>query len=91
MSPDAIDASSGRPTVAEIPGLATRHAIITPDCRINRGSMEAFEEAVSRCRHEYLLILQGHGELDVEGRNDGIIGRVTLHLVLTMEREADRG
>jgi len=42
-----------------------KHAIITDQCRANRGDEEAFDEAVRRLRNEYKAILDAHDENDV--------------------------
>lgn len=51
-----------------IPGIAARHAIITPNCRtVPRPhfdpdpAMAAFDEAAARCREEYAAIMRARG------------------------------
>jgi hypothetical protein len=59
-----------------IPGTKAKHAIITDQCRINRGDREAAEEALSRLREEALECMAGHD-----------FGHgVQFHLVLTVEK-----
>lgn len=57
-----------------VPGLSAHHAIITPTCRVNRGPIDAFDEAVRRLKAQYLAC---HGA-DNETAN--------FHVVLTVER-----
>ena len=56
-----------------LPGLKAKHAIITPECRQNRGNDGALVEALKRIRDEYFAI--------VEARSD----QFTCHVVLTVE------
>ena len=63
--------------MAEIPGAAASHQIITPECRSGRGDEGAFVEAMLRVRTEYLSIVEGWA---------GKERQPTLRLVLTMER-----
>lgn len=37
-----------------LPGIKAHHAIITDECRANRGDVEAFSEAIARVWPEYL-------------------------------------
>ena len=59
----------------KIPGVKTKHAIITPVCRDHRGSLGAIVEALRIVEKEYGSIL-GH---DTQEQ------RPTFHLVLTVE------
>ena len=47
---------------SQIPGIAARHAVVTPTCRANRTDIGAFDEAVSRLRADYERILAKRGE-----------------------------
>lgn len=58
----------------EIPGLKASHQMITPTCRENRGSADAFDEAVDRIRQVYQSC---EGSVDNE--------TVTWHLVLVRD------
>ena len=60
----------------QIPGIAARHAIITPACRgpEGEGAMGAFEEAVNRVRQEYIACEAQYAT------------KANFHLVLTVER-----
>lgn len=66
------------------PGAVVEHAIITPECRQNRGTDGALAEAIQRVTDQYWQVVHGW-QLSPE--------QPTLHLVLTMERPAksDRG
>jgi hypothetical protein len=61
-----------------IPGVAAKHAIITDECRQNRGDAGAVEEALRRLREEYDNVARGWPV--------GSGGR--FHLVLVVERPA---
>lgn len=63
----------------KLPGLKASHQIITPTCRENRGTSEAFLEAAERIQRAY----------DNYARSEGSEG-VTWHLVLVRE-EAKHG
>ena len=54
-------------------------AFITPECRANRGTDGAWEEAVARLRVEYEAVVAAWASEPVEP---------TLNLLLTMERPA---
>ena len=56
------------------PGVSARHAIISDQCRINRGNEGAIDEALARIREEFLQIAP-KWEL---GNN------TTFHVVLTV-------
>jgi len=58
-----------------IPGLAAKHAIVTPECRFNRTVVGALEEALERLECEYLICTRLPD-------NKG----ATYHFVLTIER-----
>lgn len=58
--------------------VAAKHAIITDECRTNRGDSGAFEEAVNRLRQEY----------HVAAKNWGTDKGVKLHVILAVERPA---
>jgi hypothetical protein len=60
---------------ASVPGITAKHAIVTPECRENRGKDGAFEEAARRLREEYDIILASPENSDVE-----------FHVVLTVVR-----
>ena len=60
--------------VGGAPGIKALHAIISPLCRANRTTEGAFDEAVNRCRTEYLAC---QNEANAEAN---------FHLVLTVER-----
>lgn len=58
-----------------VPGIAAAHAIITEECRRNRGDVGAFEEAVRRLRKAF-----------DEGLTFWALGTgKRIHLVLTVE------
>lgn len=59
----------------KIPGLKAKHAIITPECRVNRGDTGAIHEALSRVLDEYKAILKARSD------------KPTFHLVLTVEEQ----
>lgn len=62
-----------------IPGMTFSHQIITSECRENRGSEMAFQEAVKRLRDAYWnLILPG------------IDDQTEIHLVLVVQQERHR-
>jgi len=61
-------------TETRVNGLKAGHAIITPDCRKNRGTTFAFLEAADRLRKLY----------DDYARSEGSEG-VSWHLVLVRE------
>ena len=50
----------------KIPGLKSGHAIITVECRTNRGRVGAFDEAASRLRKLYdqYSTAEGNGGVD---------------------------
>lgn len=58
-----------------IPGLAAKHAVVTPVCRENRTSAGAMYEAIARLQLEYLACTE------VLENQDAI-----YHFVLTVER-----
>lgn len=62
-----------------IPGAAMAHAIITNECRSNRGVDGAFEEAVDRLRAAYEQRLEGPVSPDTE-----------IHLVLVVQEARHR-
>lgn len=62
-----------------IPGMAASHQIITKQCRENRGTFDAFEEAVSRLGIAY-------DALAVKGIADD----TEIHLVLVVQQERHR-
>lgn len=66
--------------MAKVPGAQVAHAIITFECRNNRGDLGAFDEAVSRLRSQYdqLVALRGD-EIDTH-----------FHLILSIESERHR-
>jgi hypothetical protein len=55
-------------------------AFITPECRANRGTDGAWDEAVARLRVEYDAILEGW-------KNEPAMP--TLNLILTMDRPCE--
>ena len=57
-----------------VPGIAAKHAVITPTCRGNRTVAGAFDEAAARVKQEYLVC-----------QTDGN-AKANFHLVLTVER-----
>lgn len=59
----------------KIPGIKTKHAIITKVCRKNRGVDGAFDEAVRRLREDYESLAAAPAN---EAAN--------FHLVLTVDR-----
>ena len=66
--------------MAKVPGVQVAHAIITFECRNNRGDFGAFDEAVNRLRAQYdqLASLRGD-EVDLH-----------FHLILSLESERHR-
>lgn len=59
----------------KIPGIKARHAIVTDQCRGNRGDEGAVDEALARLREEALSCFEGwRGKPGVQ-----------WHFVLTME------
>lgn len=60
---------------ARIPGIKTLHAVVTDDCRNNRGEVEAADEALRRLRDAYIDIAKFWA--DKPG--------VKFHFVLTVE------
>lgn len=65
------------PVTTRVPGIAARHAIVTPTCRANRGDEGAVDEALRRLREEALAV--------IACREDEAYD---LHLVLTVEAKA---
>lgn len=63
-----------------IPGLKSGHQIITPVCRVNRGSEPAFIEAVLRLQKLYDRYAASEGSENVN-----------WHLVLVREEPQPRG
>lgn len=57
-----------------IPGLKSGHQMITPTCRENRGSIDAFDEATARLRSTYARYADTAAN-----------GGVTWHLVLVRD------
>lgn len=57
-----------------VPGVKALHATITPQCRVARSALGAFDEAVVRLRNEYLAC-------QVKA-NEG----ADFHLILSVER-----
>lgn len=66
--------------MAKVPGAQVAHAVITFECRNNRGDFGAFDEAVKRLRTQYdqLVALRGD-EIDVH-----------FHMILSVESERHR-
>ncbi len=63
--------------MSKLPGIKAMHTIITPNCRkVRGGNAEAFDEAISRLRKEYMQI--------IHLREDR--GNIHFHLVLTVEK-----
>lgn len=62
------------------PGTAAAGAVITPECRTNRGDGGALEEAISRVRRKYHEICKGWKDAPVQP---------TMRLVLTVERPVE--
>lgn len=65
--------------MAKIPGQKAEHAIITPQCVVNRGQLGAIEEALRRIKLEFLglaPIWEGRG--------------ANFHVVLTVERQTEQ-
>lgn len=62
-----------------IPGMAASHQIITKQCRENRGTFDAFEEAASRLRDDYDQLARS-----------GIADETEIHLVLIVQQERHR-
>lgn len=60
--------------VTSIPGLKSGHQMITPTCRVNRGTTPAFLEAAKRLQDLYDRYARGDDSEDV-----------TWHLVLVRE------
>lgn len=61
-----------------IPGIKAQHAMITDQCRVNRGDIGAIDEALARLRVAAINCLPGWPT------DQG----VNFHLVLTVERPA---
>jgi hypothetical protein len=79
---EGLDFLGGKMSETKIPGLAAKHAIVTPVCRQNKTYIGALDEAVERLRQEYISCTQ------VLENQDAI-----YHFVLTVERpdiEADK-
>ena len=64
-----------RNITSKVPGIKSRHAIVTPTCRENRGDTGAFYAAVDLLRAEYEATL-----------NFKVNENVKFHLVLTVDR-----
>jgi hypothetical protein len=79
-NPTTTPATTPRMSESNIPGICAKHAIVTPECRANKGHVTAFEEAISRLFDEYALINCYPENVDVK-----------YHLVLTVERPALHG
>lgn len=62
-----------------IPGLKSGHQMITPVCRDNRGTTDAFLEASERLRRAYDSYARSEGNEDV-----------TWHLVLVRDDGSER-
>jgi hypothetical protein len=62
----------------KIPGLAAKHAIVTPTCRKNRTALGALAEAIERLQLEYIACV------DVPENENAV-----YHFVLTIERQAE--
>ena len=61
----------------ETKGIKAVHAIITDECRTNRGDVEAGKEAISRLATEYDSLIKWHK-----------VGKdVKFHLILAVELE----
>lgn len=65
--------------MTKLPGAVAAHAIISDDCRRNRGNEGAFEEAIVRLRKQYDQIVDGWP----------IGSDVKIHLALTIERPGE--
>lgn len=63
--------------MAEIPGSTAAHAIITPECRQNRGDGEAWVEAARRMLAMYESIIDGWKDAEQQP---------TIHLALILQR-----
>ncbi len=60
-----------------IPGIKAQHAIITDQCRVNKGDEAAIDEALGRLHHEYMQPATVPANM---GKG------VNFHVVLTVER-----
>lgn len=58
-----------------VPGIKAQHAVISDDCRLNRGNRGAVDEAIARVRVEYESLLE-HWPIGKEAK---------FHLVLTVD------
>lgn len=61
--------------MTKIPGIKAKHAVITDECRVNRGDIGAFGEAQERLMVEYLELMR------LRNAEKG----VNYHLVLVVE------
>ncbi len=62
----------------DIPGIKAKHAIITDECRENKGDMLAIEEALDRIREEYFSIVNHRDDNDA-------CDLVDYHVVLVVD------
>ena len=52
--------------MTKLDGLKSKHCIITPTCRKNRGDIGAFDEAVRRIEDAYKQYVSMPGNVDAE-------------------------